>query len=138
MPVVSISLDEEHIKLLDRLLKSNGLSGRSEAMRLALRSAEAEVRSREGMTGEVEGVLVVVHKGHNEPKLDALKHTYQDVVTTQIHSHLKDQKCLEVFIVRGDSSTVKGMLRALQADERIDYVKFVQSDSDSSGPRKPS
>ena len=127
MPVVLISLDEEHIKLLDRIMKANGLSGRSEAMRLALRSAEAEVRGREGMEGEVEGVLVVIHGGHNEPKLDALKHTYQDVVTTQIHSHLKDQKCLEVFIVRGDSSIVKGMLRAFQGDEKIDYVKFVQS-----------
>ncbi len=127
MPVVSISLDEESLKLLDRIQKVNGLTGRSEAVRVCLRSAEAEVRDRESMKGEIEGVLVIIHESHNEPSLDDLKHEFQSVVTTQIHNHLQDQKCLEVFIVRGPSDVVKEMLRRFQRDEKMDYVKFVQS-----------
>jgi CopG family nickel-responsive transcriptional regulator len=127
MPVVSISLDEESLRLLDRVQKANCLSGRSEAVRVCLRSAEAEVRDREGLKDDVEGVLIVVHGSHNEPGLDDLKHNYQDVVATQIHSHLKDQKCLEVFIVRGPSQVVQKMLLSFQRDDKIDYVKFVHS-----------
>jgi CopG family nickel-responsive transcriptional regulator len=127
MPVVSVSLDPDSLKLLDRIQKANELSGRSEAVRVCLRSAEAEVRDRESMKGDVEGVLVVIHASHNEPQLESLKHEYQAVVTTQIHSHLKYQKCLEVFIVRGASSVVKEMLTKFQRDERMDYVKFLQS-----------
>ena len=127
MPVVSVSLDEDSLKVLDRIQKMNELSGRSEAVRVCLRSAEAEVRDRESMKGEVEGVLVVIHASHNEPSLDELKHEFQAVVSTQIHSHLKDQKCLEVFIVRGPSDVVKEMLTRFQRDEKMDYVKFVQS-----------
>lgn len=127
MPIVSISLSEENLKVLDKVQKANGLSGRSEAVRVCLRSAEAEVRDREALSGEVEGVLIVVHSTHDSPGLDDIRHVYQDVVPTQIHSHLKDQKCLEVFIIRGQAEKVQAMVANFQQDDDIDYVKFVQS-----------
>jgi CopG family nickel-responsive transcriptional regulator len=127
MPIVSISLNEGNIKALDKLQKAHQLSGRSEAMRVCIRSAEAEVRDRESLKGEVEGVLIVVHDSHGAPGLEDLSHSYQEVVATQIHSHLRNHKCLEVFIVRGSAGPVQEMIASFQKDGQIDYVKFVQS-----------
>lgn len=127
MPIISISLSDENLKALEKLQKSHGLSSRSEVIRVALRSAEAEVRDRESLKGEVEGVLIVVHSSHGSPGLGKLSHKHQEVVKTQIHSHLRDQKCLEVFIVRGDAALVQEMISSFQRDDAISYVKFVPS-----------
>jgi CopG family transcriptional regulator, nickel-responsive regulator len=127
MPIVSISLSEDNTKALDKLQKAHKLNGRSEAVRVCIRSAEAEVRDRESLKGEVEGVLIVVHDSHGAPGLEDLSHSYQDVVATQIHSHLRNHKCLEVFIVRGPAGPVQEMIGSFQKDDQIDYVKFVQS-----------
>ena len=121
MSIISISFSEENLRSLDHLQKANNLSGRSEAMRVALRCAEAEVRDRESLNGEVEGVLIVA------PVLDALKHDFQQITPTQIHSHLKSNKCLEVFIIRGEAALVQEMVASFQKDDMINYVKFVQS-----------
>jgi CopG family nickel-responsive transcriptional regulator len=127
MPIISVSLSDDNLKSLDKLQKSYKLGGRSEAIRVCLRAAEAEVRDRESLKGEVEGVLIVVHGSHGAPGLGSLSHSHQEVVTTQIHSHLQNQKCLEVFIVRGAAELVQGMVYSFQNDDQIDYVKFVPS-----------
>lgn len=127
MPIVSVSVSEENIRSLDRIQKAHGLSGRSEAVRVCLRAAEAELRDRESLSGEVEGVLIVVHGSHGAPGLGSLSHSFQEVVATQIHSHLRNHKCLEVFIVRGPAGPVQAMVASFQKDDQIDYVKFVQS-----------
>ena len=62
----------------------------------------------------MEGVLIVVHSSHNAPLLDALKHDFQQITPTQIHSHLKSDKCLEVFIIRGEAGPVQEMVASFQ------------------------
>ena len=127
MTVVSVSLTERNMEVLDRMQRSFGLTGRSEAVRACIRSAEDEVRDREGMKGHVEGVLIIVHESHRAPDLDDIRHTHQDIITTQIHSHLKNEKCLEVFIIDGDSEDVRTMISRFRGKEELDYVKFVRS-----------
>lgn len=127
MPVVSVSLTEKNMKTLEKVSESLGLVSRSEAIRACLRSAEAEMRNRESLHGEVEGILVTVHDSHASSELDEARHEFQDIVTTQIHSHLKSRKCLEVFILQGKADKVKALLRTFRAAEMLEYVKFVQS-----------
>ncbi|MCK5773125.1 MAG: nickel-responsive regulator 1 [Thermoplasmata archaeon] len=127
MPIVSVSLTEKNLEVLERIQGELGLSGRSEAIRACLRSADSEVREREALDGDVEGVLIVVHQTHRNPQLDDVRHTYQDLITTQIHSHMKRDKCLDVFIIRGEGQVVRNMISAFKRDENLEYVKFVHS-----------
>ena len=124
MPVVSISLTDRNLETLDMLQKTYGLTGRSEAVRVCIRSAEAEVRERGVLQGDVEGVLITIHMTEGA---DENTHEYQEIVTTQVHSHLKNGKCLDVFLIRGDAEAVKTMLAGLQSSEQMEYVKFIQS-----------
>ena len=127
MPIVSVSLTDRNLEVLDKVREMYGLRGRSEAVRACLRSAEEDVREREAISGHVEGVLVVVHDYHSSPDLDETRHRHQDMITTQIHSHMRDQKCLEVFIVQGDAEELKSLIISFKKDEKLDYVKFIQS-----------
>ncbi|MDH4122687.1 MAG: ribbon-helix-helix protein, CopG family [Thermoplasmata archaeon] len=127
MPVVSISLTDKNLTVLDKIRKDLGLAGRSEAVRVCLRSAEAEAKERDAISGEVEGVMIVIHRAEDGTDIDESRHDFQEIIRTQVHSHLKNGKCLDVFIVRGLGEKVKTMLVEFQKDEGLEYIKFLQS-----------
>ena len=127
MTVISVSLTEKNVQDLDRFQKALGLAGRSEAVRVCLRSAETELREREGMKGNAEGILIAVHSVENGHGLDEIRHRYQENIITQIHSHLKNGKCLDVFLVSGDAMIIKEIIADFQRDDALEYIKFVHS-----------
>ncbi len=127
MAVVSISLNDKNIEDLDCLQQTLGLSNRSEAIRLCLRAAEAEMKEREDLAGEVEGVAIIVHSRHNDTWLMNIIHKNEDMIQTHLHSHLRNHKCLEVLIVRGEAEEIKSMLQDIHSKSVAEYVKFVRS-----------
>ncbi|MBR4225313.1 MAG: CopG family transcriptional regulator, partial [Candidatus Methanomethylophilaceae archaeon] len=46
---------------------------------------------------------------------------------TQMHSHLRDRKCLEVMVLSCDASDLSSMMRDIRSEGKADYVKFVRS-----------
>jgi CopG family nickel-responsive transcriptional regulator len=124
--VVSISLNDENVRTLDEIQATCGLSGRSEAIRYALRAAEGELKEDKDMTGPVEGVLVIVHRDHGDAWMSMIQHKYEDHIRTQMHSHLKDMKCLDVMIISSTGETMRRMLQEIHATGKADYVKFVR------------
>ena len=127
MSVVSISLIEENISALEKIQKCYGLTGRSEAIRHSIRAAETEIRELSDMEGSVEGVLVIVHKDHGDTWMGQIQHKYEQHIKTQLHSHLRDRKCLEVMIISSDGETMRDMLKDIHSVGKADYVKFVRS-----------
>ena len=126
MTIVSTSLTEENLRALEEIKACYGLSGRSEAIRHSIRAAETEIREFAGMTGSVEGVLVIVHGDHGDSWMGMIQHRYENHIKTQLHSHLRDRKCLEVMIISSDGDTMREMLRDIHSTGKADYVKFVR------------
>ncbi len=127
MTVISVSLTDKNIEDLDQLQEMLGLAGRSEAIRVCLRSAEEEIKEREKMEGEVEGIMISVHRNDEGHGPDELRHRFQRNIRTQVHSHLKNGKCLDVFLVGGPAEEVRDLLAAFQKDDSLEYIKFVRS-----------
>lgn len=127
MAVVSVSLSDRNMETIDRLIEVMGLKGRSEAIRACIRSMEDEIKSREGLTGTVEGVLVIVHDSHKAPNLDKMRHDNQAFITTQIHTHLSSEKCLEVFLIKGPAHQINRIINDFKSDPDFHYVRFVPS-----------
>lgn len=126
MGIVSVSLNDENLAALDRIQETYGLSGRSEAVRASINAALADIREMESMQGEVEGVLIIVRGNHEDPWMIRIQGTYERVIKTQLHSHLRNHKCLEVMVVSCDGETLSSMMREIQAEGKADYVKFVR------------
>ena len=126
MGIVSISLNEDNLAALDRIQKTYGLSGRSEAVRTSINAALADIRELEGMDGMVEGVLIIVRGNHADPWMSMIQARYESHIKTQMHSHLQNHKCLEVMVVSCDADVLSSMMKEIQAEGKADYVKFVR------------
>ena len=127
MTIISISLSDESIRSLERIKEGLDLAGRSEAVRASIRFAESEIKELEELGSDVEGVLILVHSTHSDQWVGMFQHRYEEMIKTQLHSHLQNRKCLEVMIISGTPSMFGDMMKEVHRIGKADYVKFVRS-----------
>jgi len=127
MNIISISLDDKNLDALDDIRRVFGLNGRSEAVRTAINAATIEIEDMEDMKGPVEGVLIVIKRGHSDPWMNKIQAEHVAEIKTQLHSHMKNKNCLEVMIISGDADRVTSMIRKIHASKKADYVRFVRN-----------
>ena len=125
MTVISVSLSEWNVADLDRIQGTYGLGGRSEAVRAAIASAMSEIQDMENLEGLVEGVLITIKRDHADPWMSVIQAKHTGAIKTQLHSHLKNHKCLEVMIISCEASELQDMLREIEAAGKADYIRFV-------------
>ena len=125
MPIVSISLTEEILKEIDTLQKSLGFSGRSDAIRAGIRSFVSEEKQKEDLSGNVNAILLVVHNDEYDNQVNGIKHSYEDLITTHLHSKIEGDKCMELFMLKGEADSVSSITKDFQINKRMDTVKLV-------------
>ena len=125
MPIVSISLTDEILKEIDSLQKSLGFSGRSDAIRAGIRSFVSEEKQKENLSGNVNAILLVVHNDEYDNQVNGIKHSYEDLITTHLHSKIEGDKCMELFMLKGEAESVSSITKDFQINKRMDTVKLV-------------
>ena len=125
MPIVSISLTEEILKEIDNLQKNLGFSGRSDAIRAGIRSFVSEEKQKENLSGNVNAILLVVHNDEYDNQVNGIKHSYEDLITTHLHSKIEGDKCMELFMLKGEADSVISITKDFQINKRMDTVKLV-------------
>lgn len=123
--IISISLNEELLKEMDEVQREFGFSGRSEVVRAGIRMLIADSREKKKLVGEINSILLLVHNQEVEDTVTVIKHEFEDIICTQIHSHLKDGKCLEVFILNGNVERIKQLTNLFQVCGKMEYVKLI-------------
>jgi len=125
MPIVSISLTEEILKEIDSLQKNLGFSGRSDAIRAGIRSFVSEEKQKENLSGNVNAILLVVHNDEYDNQVNGIKHSYEDLITTHLHSKIEGDKCMELFMLKGEADSVSSITKDFQINKKMDTVKLV-------------
>jgi CopG family nickel-responsive transcriptional regulator len=125
MPIVSMSLDEKTLRELDGLSGQLGFAGRSEALRAGVKKLVSENRELSRLSGKMKAVLLLVHGKEAEERATSFKHSYDDIVSTQVHTDLKEGKCLEIFVLEGEAGRIKEMVGQAQTNRKIDYCRLV-------------
>ena len=125
MPIVSISLTEEILKEIDSLQKNLGFSGRSDAIRAGIRSFVSEEKQKENLSGNVNAILLVVHNDEYYNQVNGIKHSYEDLITTHLHSKIEGDKCMELFMLKGEANSVSDITKDFQINKKMDTVKLV-------------
>jgi len=125
MPIVSISLTEEILKEIDNLQKNLGFSGRSDAIRAGIRSFVSEEKQKENLSGNVNAILLVVHNDEYDNQVNGIKHSYEDLITTHLHSKIEGAKCMELFMLKGEADSVSDITKDFQINKKMDTVKLV-------------
>ena len=125
MTIISASLSDVTLQQLQRIQKTMGFSGRSEAIRAAVRMLATESKEREALAGKVTGILLLIHDHEAESLVTNMKHTFLDIIHTQLHNRFKEGKCLELFLLEGEANRVREMTEAFQRADDIEFVKLL-------------
>jgi len=127
MTVVSVSMPDELLERIDSFADEHGYTGRSEVVREAARNLLGEFEDKQLEERELMGVVTVLFDYSSsgvENRMMNLRHEYENLVASNVHSHIGDHYCLELFILEGDLediSTFVGKIRATQDTLSIDY-----------------
>ena len=127
MGIISVSLDEAAMREMDALQKSLGISGRSELVRTAMKSLASEMKERAALVGRVECVLLVVHSHSATGEIAQIRHKYEELIRTQMHSHVSGEKCLEILVAGGEGGKIRKLAGEFSRCKKVDYVRLVQS-----------
>ena len=123
--IISVSLSENLLEEVSRIQREMGFSGRSEVIRAGLRRLIAEHRKLERMRGRINSILLVVHEREDEDIVNKIKHEFDDIINTQLHSHLKRNKCLEIFILDGDAERTREIVECFETCGKMEYVNLI-------------
>ena len=125
MTVISISISKKLLEEIDALKDEMGFSSRSDIIRTASRMLIDDKRKEMDIKGEVNGVLFLIHKREVEDKVNNIKHDYEDIINTQIHSHLKNKNCLEIFILEGEAQKIKKLTSRFRKCGKMEHLKLI-------------
>ena len=125
VPIVSISLNDEILTELDKLQKSMGFSGRSEAIRAGIRTFVSEEKQKADLSGNIHAILLVVHNDEFDHIVSGITHNFEDLITTHLHSKIEKEKCMELFVIDGDAEKVSTMTKDFQTNKNMDTVRLV-------------
>ena len=125
MPIVSISLNKDILLEIDKLKKSMGFSGRSETIRAGIRNFVSEDKQKNELSGIIHAILLVVHNDEFDHVVSGIKHNFEDLITTHLHSKIEGEKCMELFVIDGDAERVSTITKDFQTNKKMDTVKLV-------------
>lgn len=125
MPIVSISLNEELLAELDKLQKSMGFAGRSEVIRAGIRNYVSEEKQKSELSGSLHAILLVVHNDEFDDMIAGIKHSFEDLIITHLHSKIHGNKCVELFMLDGEADRIGAFTRNFKINKKMDTVKLV-------------
>ena len=127
MTVVSVSMPEELLNRIDSFADEHGYTGRSEVIREASRNLLGEFEDPRLEDHELMAVVTVLFDYHGtnvEERMIDLRHEYDELVSSNVHSHVGDRHCMELFVLEGqlaDISAFVGQVRATNDILNVDY-----------------
>lgn len=104
MQRVTVTLDDDLMEELDRLIAARGYQNRSEAVRDLARAGLKQASLEAGSDESCVGVLSYVydHAARDMARrLTQAFHNHHDLTIANLHVHLDAENCLEVAILKG-------------------------------------
>jgi len=127
MTVVSVSMPDSLVERIDEFVENHGYTGRSEVIREAAKDLLAEFEQQDLAGRHLMSVVTVLFNYENptvEHEMTLLRHRYESLVTSNLHSHVGEGYCMELFILEGsleDVSEFVGKIRATKDTLSVNY-----------------
>lgn len=124
---VCMTLEPELLSDFDRYCNEGQFATRSEAMRQLLRE-KLTASAWEQDARDAVATLTLVYDHHRtllSQKMLELQHEHGDCVISSMHVHLDHNTCLEVIVLRGQSSKLQQLAFALRGLKGIHSANLV-------------
>lgn len=128
MQRVTITLDDDLMADLDRIITARGYQNRSEAIRDLARSGLEQAAVEVAGTRNCVAALVYVYDHHARelPKRLAQEfHNHHDLSQATLHVHLDPESCLEVTVLKGRGAEVQSFANQVIAERGVRHGHVV-------------
>lgn len=123
-----VSLEDDLLAKLDKLVAAHAFPNRSQAIRFLIRKHLKEEQWKSN--SEVSGCLVLVynhHKSDLQKKLTGIQHDYHHLVICSQHVHLDHDNCMETITLKGKATELQELADKLIAVKGIIHGDLVMS-----------
>ena len=128
MQRITITIDDELVTALDRIIAVHGYQNRSEAIRDLARAGLAQLQERSDHSHATVGALVYVY-GHQEralaKRLTNHSHQRHDLSVATMHVHLDHDSCMEIAVLRGAMPDVRDFAQHVISERGVRHGRLV-------------
>jgi CopG family nickel-responsive transcriptional regulator len=128
MQRVTITLDDELMADLDRIIAARGYQNRSEAIRDLARAGIREAAQEAGAEGDCVAALVYVYD-HAARELSKRLvqnfHGHHQMSLATLHVHLDNDSCMEVTVLKGSVRDVQHLADHIIAERGVRHGRVV-------------
>ncbi|MCX6689609.1 MAG: nickel-responsive transcriptional regulator NikR [Methanoregula sp.] len=124
---IGISLPKHLLDRFDEIINYRGYSSRSEGIRDAIRSYIQYYKWMSDVKGERQGVITMIYDHDQRGLLTTLtdiQHEFKSIIQASLHSHVTENRCLEVILLRGDGTQLKALAEHLMSQKGVESVKL--------------
>jgi CopG family nickel-responsive transcriptional regulator len=126
MTVVSVTIPGELLKKFDEFMKTRGYYSRSEAFRDAIRSLMAETELAKMEIGNIAATIMITCEYARKDvdlRMTEVRHEFDDVVIENVHRHIGEKYCLEIFIAEGNNDRIVDLIGRVRGMRGIQQVR---------------
>lgn len=128
MQRLTITVDDEFVGELDRIIAGRGYQNRSEAIRDLARAGMRQSAEDAGSGGDCVAALVYVYD-HNarelSKRLTSIFHEHHELSHSAMHVHLDHGSCMEVAVLRGEEVQVRHLSEHVIAERGVRHGRLV-------------
>jgi len=124
---ISFSTPLSLVKDFDESLSELGYGDRSKALQMAMRNFVTEYawKAEKGKLGAGALLLTYDHEAHGiQEELTHAQHRYRDVISSTMHIHLDELRCLEIISVKGKLERIQMMAKELMKTKGVSQFKL--------------
>jgi CopG family nickel-responsive transcriptional regulator len=128
MQRITVTLDDDLMDELDKMIVEHGYQNRSEAIRDFTRAGMQQASQNMGNSGECVAALVYVydHAARDlSRRLVENYHGHHDLSLATLHVHLDTDNCMEVTALKGTGAEVQHFADHVIAERGVRYGRVV-------------
>lgn len=144
MQRITVTLDDDLMEELDKMIAEQGYQNRSEAIRDFTRAGMQQASQKTGNSGECVAALVYVydHAARDlSRRLVENYHGHHDLSLATLHVHLDGDNCMEVTALKGSGNEIQHFADHIIAERGVRYGRVVMIPTEigkkKNGARKP-
>jgi CopG family nickel-responsive transcriptional regulator len=128
MQRITITVDDELVAAIDRIIAACGYQNRSEAIRDLARAGITQLQEQSDNPQSGVAALVYVYD-HQEralaKRLTGSFHEHHDLSVATMHVHLDHDSCMEIAVLRGAMRDVRQFARHVVSERGVRHGRLV-------------
>jgi CopG family transcriptional regulator, nickel-responsive regulator len=128
MQRITITVDDDLMTDLDRLIEARGYQNRSEAIRDLARAGLQQATQDAGASRDCVGALVYVYDHSARDLAKRLVHSFHDhhdMSMATLHVHLDHDSCMEVTVLKGRTAEVQELADHVIAERGVRHGRLI-------------